>query len=92
MDHGVGFGKALETLDELRESWEFLHSTATRTTGDTENFMWRVSLRLLLAGEGRVLGDERVEAHHGDGVTAGNVLDDVWRRPMQSTVRWMDLT
>ena len=77
--HGVRLGEALEALHQLGQVLRVLalHRDA-HDGGDGElHRLERVRLQLRLARERGVLGDELVEANHGDGVARGDILDGV---------------
>mmetsp|Transcript_10545 Transcript_10545/g.29798 ORF Transcript_10545/g.29798 Transcript_10545/m.29798 type:complete len:859 (+) Transcript_10545:55-2631(+) len=79
LNHRIRLGQALETLHKL---WKIRGGLAL--DGDTHDRghgelhgLDRVGIRVLLVGQGGVLGDELIESDHGDGVTARDVLDGV---------------
>mmetsp|Transcript_5770 Transcript_5770/g.15487 ORF Transcript_5770/g.15487 Transcript_5770/m.15487 type:complete len:226 (+) Transcript_5770:728-1405(+) len=91
---GSDLDRRLRPSTSLGRSWEFLHSTATRTTGETENF---IALRVCASSSVSPVMVAFLEMNwssptHATVLPAGTVSMESWRRPMHSTVRWMDLT
>mmetsp|Transcript_13967 Transcript_13967/g.58324 ORF Transcript_13967/g.58324 Transcript_13967/m.58324 type:complete len:312 (-) Transcript_13967:1326-2261(-) len=90
---GSDLARRLRPSTSLGRSEATLHSTATRTTGDTENFMFlsgcaSVSVWLVMVAVLTMTVSRPTMATvlpHGTDSTGS------WRRPMHSTVRWMDL-
>merc|ERR1719199_504065 len=77
--HRVRLGQALATLHELGQILRVLAlDRDANDGGDGElHRLERVRLDLLFARDGRVLGDELIEADHRHRVARGNVLDRV---------------
>mmetsp|Transcript_8811 Transcript_8811/g.37259 ORF Transcript_8811/g.37259 Transcript_8811/m.37259 type:complete len:234 (-) Transcript_8811:1336-2037(-) len=91
---GSDLDRRLRPSTSLGRSCEFLHSTATRTTGETENFIALSGCASVSASPVSVAFLEM----NWSRPTMATVLPEgtsstaSWRRPMQMTVRWMDLT
>mmetsp|Transcript_9199 Transcript_9199/g.28608 ORF Transcript_9199/g.28608 Transcript_9199/m.28608 type:complete len:330 (-) Transcript_9199:1296-2285(-) len=93
MTMGSDFAKRLRPSTSLGRSDATLHSTATRTTGLTENFMFlsgcaSVSDWLVMVA---VLTMTVSSPTMATVLPHGTESTGSWRRPMHNTVRWMDL-